>query len=31
MDMLEEVAVGNGTGVEGSVIAKGTPTVVLPE
>jgi hypothetical protein len=29
MDMPDGVAVGNGTGVEGSVIATGTPPVVL--
>jgi hypothetical protein len=29
MDMPEGVAVGNGTGVEGSVIATGTPPVVF--
>jgi hypothetical protein len=29
MDMLDGVAVGNGTGIEGSVIATGTPPVVL--
>jgi hypothetical protein len=29
MDMPDGVAVGNGTGVEGSVTATGTPPVVL--
>jgi hypothetical protein len=29
MDMPDGVAVGNGTGIEGSVIATGTPLVLL--
>jgi hypothetical protein len=29
VDMADGVAVGNGTGVEGSVVATGTPSVVF--